>query len=67
MRIKAEEAEEKRVAYQNDPSLHAKVKVLSIKEQKEQKEARNKQGLLLVLMVGVRLAKTASRFGVLMI
>ena len=44
LRIKAEEAEEKRVAYQNDPSLHAKVKVLSIKEQKEQKEARNKQG-----------------------
>ncbi|KAJ3307251.1 hypothetical protein HDV03_001736 [Kappamyces sp. JEL0829] len=52
-RRKAKEAEERRQEYENDPALHAKIKKLSLKEQQELKEAKNKQG--------VRLAKTGPK------
>ena len=43
---KAREAEERRREVENDPNLHVKMKKLSVKEQLEIKEARNKQGMI---------------------
>jgi hypothetical protein len=50
---KAQEAEIKRLEAERDPTLHAKVPIISRKEQEAIKEAKNKQG--------VRLRKTGAR------
>lgn len=50
-REKEREADLRRLEVIQDPSLHAKVKILSLKEQQELKEARNKQGVRLGLQI----------------